>query len=51
MIPYPKKKDTPSRKMRKGARYTTFIKNKKEAKLRREQRAALRRERAEAMQS
>lgn len=42
MIAYPKKKDTPSRKMRKGARFTTFIKNKKEAKLRREQRVSVR---------
>lgn len=33
MTPYPKKKDTPSRKNRKGSRRTVFLKNKAERAL------------------
>jgi hypothetical protein len=42
MIPYPKRKDTPSRLTRKQARRNVFIKNRKESKLRRETKKQLR---------
>lgn len=41
MIKYSTKKETPNRKMRKSARNTTFMKNRKETKLRREARKEL----------
>lgn len=48
--PYANKKDTPSRKNRKGARLKTFVDNKKLARKLRSERASLRREQAEAKQ-
>ena len=48
MTPYPKAKDTPNRKSRKGSRLSVFLKNKKEAADKRRARRDLRRAAAAA---
>lgn len=49
-IPYPKEKDTPSRKSRKGGRNSTFIKNKLASRLQRKVRKEAREARLSAEQ-
>jgi len=51
MIPYPKKKDTPSRLTRKGARNKVFWTNYKASKLAKKLRLKLARERQEQFES